>query len=225
MMASPSETGPSCRANVGRTSRRFRSRRGSSFSTPSRRRSLSCWPCSPSPCSTSPTPPPGGIFPVCGRRPPASAWSSSPGSGRAPAGWSWPPRRWPCCKSRSPGSVTGQVNAAAVGRTAGAGLLGTAEVLAAWWAYRRLGHGARALTDPRSAVVFVLLAPGATAAIFAASRALLDARHPRGLGRLSAAAGAVLAEPIARPAGRGPAAADRGDALAGAARDRQAGRA
>ncbi len=52
----------------------------------------------------------------------------------------------------------------------GDALLGTAEVLAAWWAYRRLG-GARALGDPRSAVVFILIVPGAAAAAFAGARA------------------------------------------------------
>ena len=69
----------------------------------------------------------------------------------------------------------GRVDAVAVGRTAADGLLGAAEVLAAWWTYRRLGGGARGLTDPRSAAVFVLLAPGLTALVFAAVRALLDA--------------------------------------------------
>lgn len=69
----------------------------------------------------------------------------------------------------------GRVDAITVGRTAADGLLGTAEMLTAWWAYRRLGGGARGLTDPRSAAVFVLLVPGMTAVIFAAGRALLDA--------------------------------------------------
>ena len=54
----------------------------------------------------------------------------------------------------------------------GDALLGTAEVLAAWWAYRRLG-GARALIDPRSAVLFVLVVPGLAAAAFAVARAAL----------------------------------------------------
>ena len=52
----------------------------------------------------------------------------------------------------------------------GDAVLGTAELLAAWWAYRRLG-GARALIDPRSAVLFVLIVPGLTAAAFAVARA------------------------------------------------------
>ncbi len=52
----------------------------------------------------------------------------------------------------------------------GDAVLGTAELLAAWWAYRRLG-GARALIDPRSAVLFVLVVPGLAAAAFAGARA------------------------------------------------------
>ena len=44
--------------------------------------------------------------------------------------------------------------------------------MTAWWAYRRLG-GARALTDPRSAVLFVLVVPGLVAAAFALVWAVL----------------------------------------------------
>ena len=54
----------------------------------------------------------------------------------------------------------------------GDALLGTAEVLAAWWAYRRLG-GALRVIDPRSAVLFVLVVPGLAAAAFAVARAAL----------------------------------------------------
>src|SRR5262249_50030755 len=51
-------------------------------------------------------------------------------------------------------------------------LLTGPEAALAWWVYRRLAQGARRLSDPRSAMLFVLLVPGATAGLFAALRAL-----------------------------------------------------
>ena len=53
--------------------------------------------------------------------------------------------------------------------TVGNALLATGEVLAAWWVYRRWGGGGRALNDPLSAVLFVLVVPGLTAVLFAAA--------------------------------------------------------
>jgi hypothetical protein len=70
--------------------------------------------------------------------------------------------------------IVGRVDAASLGLTAVDALLATAEALAAWWVYRRLG-GARSLNDPQSAVLFILVVPGLTAVLFAATRAFLDA--------------------------------------------------
>jgi|GEM_PF-2868541 len=67
----------------------------------------------------------------------------------------------------------GRVDAASISLTAIDALLGTAQALAAWWAYRRLGGGARALNDPQSAVLFVLLVPGLTAVLFAVAHVVL----------------------------------------------------
>ncbi len=61
----------------------------------------------------------------------------------------------------------GRIDPAPVSITAGVALLEAAEVLTAWWIYRRLGGGARALNDPQSAVLFVLAVPGLTALLFA----------------------------------------------------------
>jgi PAS domain S-box-containing protein len=71
-------------------------------------------------------------------------------------------------------AYSGRVDATPLSMSIGDALLETAEVLAAWWLYRRLGGGARTLNDPQSAVLFVLLVPGLTAALFAAARSLWD---------------------------------------------------
>src|SRR5665213_2057031 len=67
----------------------------------------------------------------------------------------------------------GRVDVTADSMTVANAVLEAAEVLAAWWAYRRLGGGARALNDPQSAVLFVLVVPGLTAVLFAAACSLL----------------------------------------------------
>ena len=69
---------------------------------------------------------------------------------------------------------SGRIDPTALALAGGDAVLGTLEVLAAWWLYRRLGGG-RALGDPSSALLFVLLVPGLTAAAFAAARAVLTA--------------------------------------------------
>jgi PAS domain S-box-containing protein len=71
-------------------------------------------------------------------------------------------------------AVAGKIDSSLLALAAGDAVLGAAEVLAAWAVYRRLG-GARALVDPRSAVVFVLVVPGLMAATFAAAHAVLTA--------------------------------------------------
>jgi PAS domain S-box-containing protein len=53
-------------------------------------------------------------------------------------------------------------------------LLTALELHVAWWAYHHLARGARGLSDPRSAILFLLLVPGAAAAAFALARALLS---------------------------------------------------
>ncbi len=68
----------------------------------------------------------------------------------------------------------GRVDTTSLSMTLAGALLETAEVVAAWWVYRRLGGGARALNDPQSALLFVLVVPGLTAVLFAAAHALLD---------------------------------------------------
>jgi hypothetical protein len=69
--------------------------------------------------------------------------------------------------------AAGGVDPAQAAAAVAEGLLGGTEVIAAWWAYRRLGRGARDLGDPRSAVLFVLLVPGLAAGLFAPAHALL----------------------------------------------------
>jgi hypothetical protein len=70
--------------------------------------------------------------------------------------------------------VHGSLDPGGLALSTGDALLGIAEVLAAWQLYRRLGGG-RALGDPRSALLFVLIVPGLTAVAFAAARSVLDA--------------------------------------------------
>jgi PAS domain S-box-containing protein len=43
----------------------------------------------------------------------------------------------------------------------------------AWWLYHRLARGARGLSDPHSAILFLLLVPGLSAAVFAPLRGLV----------------------------------------------------
>ncbi|HVS36558.1 MAG TPA: PAS domain S-box protein [Gemmataceae bacterium] len=62
--------------------------------------------------------------------------------------------------------------AARPGLAAGDALIGAAQILAAWRLYRRWG-GARALNDPRSAVLFLLIVPGLTTAASALAWAVL----------------------------------------------------
>ena len=52
-------------------------------------------------------------------------------------------------------------------------LLGTLELLAAWWLYHTVARGARSLGDPRSATLFLLLIPGVTLGLFALGRTTL----------------------------------------------------
>ena len=173
-MASPSENGPSAAPTPGGPPGGPRPDEGVRFSPPSRR-SLALLALLAVALLHLTSPAAWGDFP--------GLWAPAAGLGLVLIAWFGPRAGWLIFAAAVLAVVqvaivgvlaTGQVDTAAVGRTTGVGLLGTAEVLAAWWAYRRLGHGARGLTDPRSAVVFVLLAPGATAAVFAASRALME---------------------------------------------------
>jgi PAS domain S-box-containing protein len=52
-------------------------------------------------------------------------------------------------------------------------LLGGLEVLLAWWVYHHLAHGARTLSDPRSALLFLVLVIGGVVGLFALDRWLL----------------------------------------------------
>jgi len=47
------------------------------------------------------------------------------------------------------------------------------QIASSWWCYARLARGARTLDDPRSAVVFLLLVPGALAGLFAGYQAFI----------------------------------------------------
>jgi PAS domain S-box-containing protein len=52
-------------------------------------------------------------------------------------------------------------------------LLDGGEVLAAWWCYQKLGQGTiRSLQDPRSAMIFLMVVPGAVVGAFAVLRVL-----------------------------------------------------
>src|SRR5207247_9125891 len=58
------------------------------------------------------------------------------------------------------------------------------EAWLAWWVYHRLGRGARRLSDPRSAILFLLLVPGGVTGLFALLRAAwLVLPHLGGLGQ------------------------------------------
>jgi PAS domain S-box-containing protein len=52
-------------------------------------------------------------------------------------------------------------------------LIGTAEVMTAWWLYHGLARGNRVPGEPRSATLFLVLVPGVTAGLFALVRATL----------------------------------------------------
>ncbi len=52
-------------------------------------------------------------------------------------------------------------------------LLGGLEVVLAWWMYHHLARGARTLSDPRSALLFLTLILGGVVGLFAMDRALL----------------------------------------------------
>src|SRR5581483_9106811 len=52
-------------------------------------------------------------------------------------------------------------------------LLGGMEVVLAWWVYHHLARGARILSDPRSALLFLVLVAGGVVGLFAVDRALL----------------------------------------------------
>jgi PAS domain-containing protein len=62
--------------------------------------------------------------------------------------------------------------AASLGVGAADAVLTALALQVGWWAYRRAG-GARGLGDPRSAILFLFLVPGLTAALSALGRALL----------------------------------------------------
>jgi PAS domain S-box-containing protein len=54
-------------------------------------------------------------------------------------------------------------------------VLGAVELPLAWWLYHRRARGARQLGDPRSAILFLVLVPGAVTGLFALARAGLFA--------------------------------------------------
>jgi PAS domain S-box-containing protein len=56
----------------------------------------------------------------------------------------------------------------------GQAALEAAQAGAGWWCYHRWGRGARCLSDPRSAIVFLLVVPGLVAALFAALQGLTE---------------------------------------------------
>src|SRR5947209_4571129 len=60
-----------------------------------------------------------------------------------------------------------------LGLAVGDGLLRALELALAWWLYHRVARGARLLSDPRSAVLFLFLVPGAVTGLFAVARVAL----------------------------------------------------
>ena len=91
------------------------------------------------------------------------------------------------------------------------------EAVAAWWLYHCAGRGGRRLGDPRSAMSFVLLVPGAIALFWGLLHlgfASVIETPTLGPGGLPPALGLVLAGPRAGPARRGPPAPRPPDALA-----------
>jgi PAS domain S-box-containing protein len=61
-------------------------------------------------------------------------------------------------------------------------VLGAAELPLAWWLYHRRARGARQLGDPRSAILFLVLVPGAVTGLFALARAGLFTLAPPAAG-------------------------------------------